>query len=250
MGKNHGEVKMRVVYLPFKWLGIIAGMAVLLGLSLIITMFQQQAGIFTSGSGAVYQGNSGGKAVAITVNVDWGGEYIPQMLEAFQRYDARATFFVTGKWAENNPELMKTMAAANHSIQNHGYKHVHFNSLNAAQVQAQIKQAEDVIFAATGRKTAFFAPPYGEQNGPLVAAVNDLGYQYILWSVDTIDWQKPAPQVIVQRVMKKVHNDAIILMHPTEPTVAALPAILAGLREQGYKMVPIEELVTPPAAEQ
>lgn len=241
---------MRVVYFPWKKLSIIAGLAVILILSLIITLVGQREGVYTSSNGAVYQGKSGGKAVAITVNVDWGGEYIPQMLEALQKYDARATFFVTGKWAENNPELMKTIAAANHSIQNHGYKHVHFNSLSAAQVQAQIKQAEDVIFAATGRKTLFFAPPYGEQNGPLVAAVNAVGYQYIMWSVDTIDWQKPAPQVIVQRVMKKVHNDAIILMHPTEPTVVALPAILAELKQQGYKMVAIEELLTTPGQEQ
>ncbi len=77
--------------------------------------------------------------------------------------------------------------------------------------------------------------------------VNTLGYEYILWSIDTIDWEKPAPQVIVERVMKRVHNDAIILMHPTEPTVIALPEILAGLNEQGYKMLTIEELVQAPA---
>ncbi|HCF51330.1 MAG TPA: polysaccharide deacetylase [Syntrophomonas sp.] len=199
-----------------------------------------------SGSGAIYQGSTGSKAVAVTVNVDWGGEYIPAMLEALQKSNARATFFVTGSWAENNPELMKTIAAADHSIQNHGYKHVHFNSLKAAQVQEQIKQAEDVIFAATGKKSQFFAPPYGEKNPSLVAAVNAAGYQYIMWSVDTIDWQKPAPQVIVERVMKKVHNDAIILMHPTEPTVKALPEILAGLNQQGYKMMTIEELLASP----
>lgn len=238
---------MKTIYFSWKNLGVTAGLVLIIGLSLLITHFQQGQDVQANANGAVYQGSSGGKAVAVTVNVDWGGEYIPQMLEAFKKYDAQATFFVTGTWAENNPELMKNMAAANHSIQNHGYKHVHFNSLKAAQVQSQIKQAEDVIFAATGRKTQFFAPPYGEQNGPLVAAVNDMGYQYIMWSIDTIDWQKPAPQVIVERVMKKVHNDAIILMHPTEPTVVALPAILASLKEQGYKMVTIEELLTPPA---
>lgn len=237
---------MRVFYLSWKKLGILAGLAVVLGLSLFFTALGWSQGVLTS-SGAIYQGSTGSKAVAITINVDWGAEHIPAMLEALQKNQAKATFFVTGTWAENNPELIKTMAEANHSIQNHGYKHLHFNSLKAIQVQEQIKQAEEIIFTATGKKTQFFAPPYGEKNPALIAAVNAMGYQYILWSVDTIDWQKPAPQVIVERVMKRVHNDAIILMHPTEPTVKALPEILTSLNEQGYKMVTIEELLTPSA---
>lgn len=199
-------------------------------------------------AGPIYQGVTGQKAVAVTVNVDWGGEYIPAMLDAFAKNDARVTFFVTGKWAENNPQLMKTMTDAGHSIQNHGYQHVHFNSLGADQVATQIKQAEDVIFKTTSRKTRFFAPPYGEKSRPLVSAVLGTGYQYVMWSVDTIDWQKPAPEVIVQRVMKKVHNDAIILMHPTEPTVRALPELLTGLKAQGYKMVSIEEIMAAPGS--
>lgn len=234
---------MRLYYFPRKRLGITGIVAIVLCLAVCFMLRHPGQGVISSSSGAIYQGATGSKAVAITVNVDWGGEYMPAMLEAFQKYNARATFFVTGKWAENNPELMKAMSAANHSMQNHGYKHVHFNQLSAAQIEEQIKQAEDVIFAATGKKSQYFAPPYGEKNGPLVAAVNSMGYKYIMWSVDTIDWQKPAPQVIAQRVMKKVHNDAIILMHPTEPTVKALPEILDGLSEQGYKMVGIEELL-------
>ncbi|NLX89849.1 MAG: polysaccharide deacetylase family protein [Syntrophomonadaceae bacterium] len=227
-------------------MGIIAGLVAVLGLSLCFTALLWSRGVVAS-SGAIYQGSTGEKAVAITVNVDWGAEHIPAMLEALQKNQAKATFFVTGTWAENNPELLKAMDGAGHSIQNHGYQHIHFNRLKAAQVQEQIKQAEEVIFQATGKQTRFFAPPYGEKNPSLIAAVNTLGYEYILWSIDTIDWEKPAPQVIVERVMKRVHNDAIILMHPTEPTVIALPEILAGLNEQGYKMLTIEELVQAPA---
>ncbi|MGI6435437.1 MAG: polysaccharide deacetylase family protein [Syntrophomonadaceae bacterium] len=234
---------MRLYYFTWKRMGITAIAAIFLCLAAGLIFRHPGPGVMSSSAKAIYQGSTGEKAVAITVNVDWGGEYIPAMLEAFQKYNARVTFFVTGKWAENNPELMKAMSAANHSIQNHGYQHVHFNQLSAAQIEEQIKQAEDVIFAATGKKSRYFAPPYGEKNSPLVATVNRIGYQYIMWSVDTIDWQKPAPQIITQRVMKKVHNDAIILMHPTEPTVKALPEILAGLSAQGYKMLGIDELL-------
>ena len=234
---------MRVFYLSWKKMGIIAGLVAVLGLSLCFTALLWSRGVVAS-SGAIYQGSTGEKAVAITVNVDWGAEHIPAMLEALQKNQAKATFFVTGTWAENNPELLKAMDGAGHSIQNHGYQHIHFNRLKAAQVQEQIKQAERSFSKPEANPVL---PRPGEKNPSLIAAVNTLGYEYILWSIDTIDWEKPAPQVIVERVMKRVHNDAIILMHPTEPTVIALPEILAGLNEQGYKMLTIEELVQAPA---
>ncbi len=191
----------------------------------------------------IFQGNSGEKAVAITVNVDWGEEYIPTMLKEFAAADAKVTFFVTGKWAEKNQDLLKQMYKEGHSIQNHGYKHCHFNSLGAEEGSAEIKKAEDIIKQITGQKSKYFASPYGEYNPNVVKAAADINYHLIMWSVDTIDWQRPDPETIVNRVMKKVHNDAIILMHPTEPTVKALPDMLKQLQEEKYKMVSIDKIL-------
>lgn len=191
----------------------------------------------------IFQGNSGAKAVAITVNVDWGEEYIPEMLKQFQAADAKVTFFVTGKWAQKNPDLLKQMYKAGHSIQNHGYKHLHFNSLSPEQGSAEIKKAEEIITRITGQKSIYFASPYGEFNQNVVAAADKSGYKLIMWSVDTIDWQRPQPETIVNRVMKKVHNDAIILMHPTEPTAKALPEMLKQLQAEKYKMLTIDKVL-------
>lgn len=201
------------------------------------------AGIASHSKDPIYQGNTGSKVVALTVNVDWGEEYIPEMLKEFKKYDARVTFFVTGRWAEKNPELLKEMSKAGHSIQNHGYKHLHFNQLAPAQAEEQIKKAEKVIKEITGSESKFFASPYGEQSKQLMQVVSDMDYDLIMWSIDTIDWQRPNPDTIVKRVLNRIHNDAIVLMHPTEPTVKALPAMLKGLKEQGYKMVRIEDII-------
>lgn len=191
----------------------------------------------------IFQGNSGQKAVALTVNVDWGEEYLPQMLKEFDAAGAKVTFFVTGKWAEKNPELLKQMDKAGHSIQNHGYKHCHFNSLAANEGSQEIKKAEDVIYKTIGKKSIYFASPYGEYNQNVVQAATDIDYKLIMWSVDTIDWQKPNPETIVNRVMKKVHNDAIVLMHPTEPTVKALPDLLKQLADEKYKMLTLDKII-------
>lgn len=211
-----------------------------LGLSL---MYFNKAGIATRMQEPIYQGNTGQKNVAITVNVDWGEEYIPRMLAEFKKHDAVATFYVTGTWAEKNRDLLKQMFQEGHSIQNHGYKHVHFNTLAPDQMAEQIKKAEKVITDITGKKSTFFTPPYGEQNKQLMTVVSELGYELTMWSVDTIDWQRPAADTIVKRVMNKVHNDAIILMHPTEPTAQALPDLLSQLKQDGYKMVSIDKII-------
>ncbi|HZK42778.1 MAG TPA: polysaccharide deacetylase family protein [Syntrophomonadaceae bacterium] len=211
-----------------------------LGLSLI---YYSDTGVASRMTEPIYQGNTGEKLVAISVNVDWGEEHIPAMLEEFKRYDAQATFYVTGLWAEKNPDMLKKIDKAGHSIQNHSYKHVHFNTLSQTDAINQIKKAEDIIYNIIEKRTKFFSSPYGEQSRQIMTAVSSINYDLIMWSIDTIDWQKPTPDMIIKRVLNKIHNDAIILMHPTEPTVQALPEMLNSIKEQGYKMVTIDKIL-------
>lgn len=235
---------MKIYFFSRKKL-LMAGILVLLIsvlLGIIFTCYSN-AVMASKAADPIYQGNTGKKIVAITVNVDWGEEFIPGMLEQFKKNNARVTFFVTGVWAQKHPDLLKQMYKEGHSIQNHGYKHVHFNSLAAGETSKEIKKAEDIINEITGHKTSYFAPPSGEFNQEVARGTGDIGYKLILWSVDTIDWQRPSPYIIVNRVMKKVHNDAIILMHPTEPTLKALPDMLKQLSEEEYKMVTIDKVL-------
>jgi len=234
---------VRIYYFSKKNL-LITGIIMILAFGFLSVAFlnQDNTTIAAGVDDPIFQGNSETKSVAITVNVDWGEEFLPAMLDEFKKNNALVTFFVTGRWAEKNPELLKQMAGAGHSIQNHGYKHVHFNQLSPTQVTSEIKKAEDIIFGITGVRSSFFASPYGEYNPQLVRTVNGINYKYIMWSADTIDWQRPDPTTIVNRVIKKVHNDAIILMHPTDPTVKALPDMLKKLREQDYQMTTIDKI--------
>lgn len=237
---------MKIYFISKKSIIKTTGTIVLMAVALFIVCFFYLDDLMTMGSndsGAIFQGNTGKKVVALTVNVDWGEEFIPQMLNYFDKYEAKVTFFVTGKWAEKNPELLKEMSQAGHSIQNHGYQHIHFNKLSSEQGAAEIKKAENVIEKIINKKTCFFASPYGEFEKQVVNAAKSIDYHLIMWSIDTVDWKKPEPATIVNRVASKLHNDAIILMHPTEPTLKALPDLLAKIQEQGYKMITIEELI-------
>lgn len=235
---------MRMVFLPRR--GLLISLVFLVLLGGLISYYQitsKHAEPTSISSQPIYQGNSGQKAVAVTINVDWGEEFIPAMLGELKSAGAKATFFVTGHWAQKNPEVLQSIFAQGHSIQNHGYKHLHFAALSPGQSAAEIKKAEEVIYDITGHRTSFFASPYGEQNRQMLQGVQSIDYDLVMWTVDTIDWQRPTPDVIVKRVMNKVQNDSIILMHPTEPTVKALPTLLKRLQEEGFQMLPIEEIV-------
>ena len=191
----------------------------------------------------VYRGNEHEKKVALTFNVVWGEEYIPQILDTLKRNGVTATFFIGGQWAEDFPLLTARIALAGHEIGNHGYSHPHPDQLSISANLEEIKKTDDILFRLTGFKPSLFAPPYGERGDAVLKAAHEAGYRTILWSIDTIDWQRPEPSIITRRVTEKIHNGAIILMHPTAPTVKALPQIILELKNMDYEMVSVSTLL-------
>lgn len=198
----------------------------------------------------IYQGTSGQKVIALDVNVDWGEEYIPPLLDILSRHNVKVTFFVTGNWAQKHPDMIKEMLRRGHDVENHGYRHVHLTRLADNQVVNEIVQAGNMIFDITGQKPTLFSPPYGEIDDRVTRLAIGKGYQVIMWSLDTIDWQRPSPDTITNRIVKRLHNDAIVLMHPTEPTVKALPALLEEIKAQGYDIKKVKEIIPIPAFEE
>ncbi|MCD5406770.1 MAG: polysaccharide deacetylase family protein [Desulfotomaculum sp.] len=191
----------------------------------------------------IYQGDQERRAIALTVNVYWGDQYLVPMLEIMAENNIKATFFIGGQWAEKSPELLTKISAAGHDIGSHGYSHPHPDQLSQAGNLREIKRSEKIINEITGRNINLFAPPYGEKGPAVLAATQEAGYQFILWSIDTIDWQRPAPEIIIERVITQAHNGAIVLMHPTAPTVQALPGIIEKLKNDGYQFVTVTELI-------
>jgi len=180
--------------------------------------------------------------VSLMINVDWGNEYIPSMLETFKRFNVTTTWFLTGSWAEKYPDLARQIALAGHEIGNHGGWHGMASQMSREEVRELIITGEDKIMDITGQKPMLFAPPAGDWNKQTVAVAAELGYKTILWTVDTIDWQRPAPTVIIDRVVGRVQNGALVLMHPTEPTAQALPLIIEQLQKRGYSIVPVSQM--------
>lgn len=225
-------VRKYVILLCF-FLGLIVGMA---ANELVVP-------VNTAPERPYYHGVRGRNQIALTINVDWGEEFIPGMLKIMEERDVRATFFVTGQWAMKNKEMLKLMADKGHEIGNHGYSHQHPVKLSRDGLIELIKKNEEVIYQITKQRTRLFAPPYGEVDERIAGIVSSIGYKTIMWSADTIDWQRPAPEIIVQRAVNKIDDGGIILMHPTEPSLAALDDIIDILTKRGYRFVTVSELI-------
>lgn len=191
----------------------------------------------------IYQGSSGVKEIALTVNVAWGEEYIGKILNILAKEKVLATFFITGSWAEKFPELTKEISLAGHEIGNHSYGHLHSERLSKEENLVDLKKAEEILFRLTGKIPKLFAPPYGEKGPTVLQAADESNYQMILWSIDSLDWKNPEPKVLVERVTQKAHNGAIILMHPTFSTIKALPEIISILKKKGYQLVTVSVLL-------
>lgn len=191
----------------------------------------------------VYRGPSGDPRVALMVNVDWGDEFIPGMLEVFAHHGVLATWFPTGRWVQVSPDLAKQISQAGHEIGNHGGWHGEASQMSRAEVTRLIQEGEDLILEATGQRPQVFAPPAGDFNQQAVAVAGEMGYKTVLWTVDTVDWQRPAPTVIIDRVKTGITNGALVLMHPTKPTLEALPVILDYLEQKGFQCVTVSELL-------
>ncbi len=226
---------------PATWYGLAA--AGLMGLALFGAPRLQSAA--AAPPAPVYRVLTRAPLMALSINVVWGTEFVPHILRILASGHVRATFFLGGAWAAANPALVQEMVRDGMAVENHGYAHRHSNQLSFDENLNEITRAARAIQLAGAPRPTLYAPPYGEFNGTVLAAADALHNRVILWTIDTIDW-RPTSDVaaITRRVLAKAQAGAIVLMHPTRRTVAALADILARLRQAGYHLVTVPQLLT------
>ena len=191
----------------------------------------------------IFQGKRTTAEVAFACNVFWGEDIMPDMLQVLSDNQVKATFFIGGSWARRHPESLKMIFDAGHELGNHSFTHPHPNRLNKEQNQEEIIRTEKLIEEVTGFKTRLYAPPYGEYNKTVLEAAQELGYATIMWTADTIDWRRPSPETIIRRIDAKLQNGAIILMHPTDPTLKALPELIRLIKAKGYTIATVSDVI-------
>ncbi len=203
-------------------------LTILLALAYFCIPRQQTTAVFSP----YYRGDEKSGRVAIMVNVYEGSDKVEKILEILDKTDVTCTFFVGGVWAEKNAELLKKMATYA-EIGNHGYLHRDHAKISEQGNKEEILLCHRLVRRIAGIEMTLFAPPSGSFSQTTLDVCKENGYKVIMWSKDTIDWRDHDRDVIYKRATSDVKSGDLILMHPTEETVRALPKIIAFYKENG-----------------
>ncbi len=192
----------------------------------------------------VYCVQRDGKYVSLTFDAAWGNEDTQQLIDILGKYHVSATFFVVGDWAEKYPESVKALHDAGHEVMNHSNHHDHFNSLSSEAITADVSAASDRIEAVTGVRPTLFRCPYGEYDDHVITALEGMGITAVQWDVDSLDWKDYDAKTIFARVKGRVQPGSIVLFHNAAlHTPEALGDIVSWLLQEGYKIVPVSQLL-------
>jgi peptidoglycan/xylan/chitin deacetylase (PgdA/CDA1 family) len=199
----------------------------------------------------VTQGDPALPNVALVFNVGAGFEPATEILAVLAEQHQRVTFFVMGWWAERHPDRLRQIADGGHEIASHGHSIFDLTQADDAQVRADLSNADAAISAVTGRSTRpLWSPSAGYRNARVRAVAAELGYRPILWTVDSGDWTTEAtPESVFSHVVNGARNGAIVVLHFDSPTTQnstalVLSAAIDYLRNAGYRLVTITELLT------
>lgn len=197
----------------------------------------------------VYQVHLSNNEKVIALGIDDGPwpKTTLAMLDILKQNDVKVTFFWVGQALQANPELAKREVAEGHAIGNHTWHHW-YRRMDEATAKSEIDRTADLIYKTTGVKTALFRPPGGVLNNGLAAYAKSQKDAVIMWSLTSADTDPHAkPQAFVNNVLKGAKPGSIVLMHDgggdRHRTIEALPQIISGLKEQGYRFVTIPELL-------
>ena len=179
------------------------------------------------------------KMIALTF--DDGPNYnTSKVIDVLNKYDIRATFFVLGSRAINNKDILKKMADSGMEIGNHTYNHLLLTKYDENKIRSEIEDTSEVIYSATKKRPKLLRPSYGSVNNKIKKVAN---MPIIIWDIDTLDWKYHNSKMITSRVVNKVRDGDIILMHDIySASLNALSNIIPILQDNGYEFVTIDEL--------
>lgn len=183
--------------------------------------------------------------LAYTMDCGSHSTYLPQILDILDEYGLKITFFVTGQFAKNNPDLVREIARRGHEIGNHSWSHPNFNDLKDEDVLKELKKTSDLIESLTGVRPTYFRPPEGAGKPRVISIVRAAGYEVIRWTHDCCDARKEASEKNSLKLStKNVSGGSIILAHiDAKCTVAVLRDIFNWYRDNGYQVVKVSELL-------
>ncbi|MDQ2654732.1 MAG: polysaccharide deacetylase family protein [Chloroflexota bacterium] len=211
-----------------------------------------------SGMSQIIEGGTNGRLeVALTFDAGADTGYAPQILDYLRDEGIKATFGMTGQWAEQNPELVQRMVNEGHQLINHTWDHASLTGANTGmppmtpdQVVQELSSTEDLVRNLTGYEMRpYFRPPYGDYDATSLGYLYENGYYLtIWWTCDSHGWAGWGSQEIIDYCTTNLAEDEILLLHVGAAAAGdfeALPGLIQFFRDNGYGFVTVEQMLQP-----
>jgi peptidoglycan/xylan/chitin deacetylase (PgdA/CDA1 family) len=193
-------------------------------------------------------GRAGRPEVALTFDDGPDPRFTGVVLDILARYGVPATFFCVGMNAAGHPELVERAAAAGHGLGNHLFSHPYIPDLTRDELLRQVDATGAALARVTGTAPPLLRPPYGARTPEALTWLDEHGATTVIWDVDPQDWARPGPDAICRAALAGVRPGSIVLLHDgggdRSHTVEALPAIVEGVLERGYRPVTVDRILT------
>ena len=200
---------------------------------------------------AWYVGDTSQKVIYLTFDCGYENGNTGDILDALKKHSAPAAFFVVGHMIESAPDIVRRMAAEGHIVGNHTYHHPDMSAISDKDsFQKELDSLAALYQEITGQELShFYRPPQGKYSEQNLKLAQELGYQTVFWSLAYVDWyadNQPTAEQAYAKLLPRIHNGAIVLLHSTSSTNAAiLDDLLTKWEDMGYRFAPLTELSAP-----
>lgn len=188
------------------------------------------------------------KVLYLTFDAGYENGNMPQILDALKKHNAPATFFVVGNFLQTSPDLAKRILEEGHTVGNHTYHHPDMSQISSKEAfQKELDDNDELFQQITGQPMSrYYRPPQGKYSSSNLQMAKELGYTTFFWSLAYVDWiqdDQPSKEEAFDKLLTRVHPGAVVLLHSTSSTNAAiLDELLTKWEEMGYYFAPLSRL--------
>ena len=197
---------------------------------------------------AAYLGDTSEKVLYLTFDAGYENGFMPQILDTLKKHQAPATFFLVGNFFDTEPQLVERMVREGHTVGNHTWDHPDMSAISDQRIFArQLSKVEEAYAAITGQNMEkLYRPPQGVYSEQNLRLAQELGYKTVFWSLAYADWdndKQPTTEQAFDKLLGRVHPGAVVLLHSTSATNAAiLDELLTKWEDMGYHFAPVSRL--------
>ena len=199
---------------------------------------------------AYYAQDTNEKIIYLTFDCGYENGNTPAILDALKKHHVSATFFTVGTFLEAEPDLIKRMVAEGHTLGNHTWHHPDMSAISTIDAfSEELSSTADAYRQITGEEMPhYYRPPQGKYSTENLQMAKDLGYSTFFWSLAYVDWyqdNQPSKEEAFAKLLGRIHPGAIVLLHNTSSTNAAiLDELLTRWEDMGYHFGTLLELIT------